>query len=514
MKKMPNTTASVDAGLIEELRHWGGPPEMSAFESVMWNAEVDPRLRSTTTSVLILDRTPDWDRFLSEHRWLVDAVPRFRQRVVVPAFGVAQPTWVDDPDFDLDFHVRRFRVAAPGSERQWLDAVAILAMTPFDRARPPWEATLVEGLEGGRAAYVLKLHHAVSDGLGIIQLLSRLFTPDRQLAERPKPPAREARNRRRQTPLTLGARAVTRQMTSWPATAATAATSLASQTFTLATRPHTALNAWRYLASARRMLAIKPVRGSGLFRRRSLSWRLDTIEVPLAQLRAASKAVEASVNDVFLSGLIGGFRRYHEEMGVEVREMPIGFPISLRIEGDAMGGNKFAGSQYAAPLAEKDPVQRIRHIQKFVRTTRAEPALDVMLRLMPLVSRLPLSLVTKLTADFTTAQDAQISNIRGIAHPVYFAGAEVTHFWPFAPAPGCALMIAMISHSGRCCIGINSDRAAVTEPELLIECLREGLDEVLALAQPAPKARTSRRGHRPVKLTKAGKPQRTQRTQR
>jgi WS/DGAT/MGAT family acyltransferase len=499
MKKMPDKTASTDTGLLDELRHWGGSSEMSAFESVMWNAEVDPRLRATTTSVLILDRTPDWDRCVAEHRWLVDAVPRFRQRVVVPAFGVAHPTWVDDPDFDLEFHVRRFRVAAPGRERQWLDAVAILAMTPFDRARPPWEATLFEGLEGGRAAYVLKLHHAVSDGLGIIQLLSRFFTRNRQPAERPKPVAREAGNRRWQTPLAVGARAVTRQVTSLPATAATAAASVAAQAFTLATQPQTALNAWRYLASARRMLAAKPVSGSGLFRRRGLSWRLDTIEVPLEQLRAASKAVDASVNDVFLSGLIGGFRRYHEEMGIELREMPIGFPISLRTQGDAMGGNKFAGSQYAAPLAEKDPVERIRDIQRFVRATRAEPALDLMVRLMPLVSRLPLALLTKLTADFTTAQDAQISNIPGIAHPVYFAGAEVTHFWPFAPAPGCALMIAMISHNGRCCIGINSDRAAVTEPELLIECLRAGLDEVLALARPAPRARPSRRRKHPVK---------------
>ena len=67
-------------------------------------------------------------------------MPRFRQRVVVPSFGIANPTWVDDPDFDLDYHVRRLRLPAPGSERQLLDAAAILAMTPFDKARAPWEA--------------------------------------------------------------------------------------------------------------------------------------------------------------------------------------------------------------------------------------------------------------------------------------------------------------------------------------------------------------------------------------
>src|SRR5262249_24882168 len=153
-------------------------------------------------------------------------------------------------------------------------------------------------------------------------------------------------------------------------------------------------------------------------------------------------------------------------------------------------------------------------IQRFVRETRAEPALDVMIRLMPVITRLPLAVVTQLTAEFTRTQDAQISNIPGIAHPVFFAGAEVTHFWPFAPVPGCGMMIAMISHTGRCCIGINSDRAAVTEPELLVECLRKGLDEMLARGEagskqppvPASKPTTAGAGKRPRSGTKATRP--------
>jgi WS/DGAT/MGAT family acyltransferase len=477
-------TQTIDDAVLAELRKWGGPPEMSAFEALMWLAEADPRLRSTTTSVLILDLEPDWDRFLADHRWLVDAVPRFRQRVVIPSFGLGSPTWVDDPDFDLDYHVRRARLPLPGSERQLLDAAAILAMTPFDKARAPWEATLFEGLEGGRAAYVLKLHHAVSDGLGIMQLLSRVFTRDREDVVRPKPRVRGFGRARVVTPTRLGVKALVGGLAALPRAASGAASALARHVGNLATDRAATQETLEYLASARRMLGIKPVAGSGLFRRRSLSWRLDTIEVPLADLKAASKAVEASVNDTFLSGLIGGFRRYHEEMGAAISEMPIGFPISLRTGDDPMGGNKFAGTQYAAPVAEKDPVERIRHIQRFVRETRAEPALDVMIRLTPVLTRLPMAAVTKMMAGFTAAQDAQISNIPGIPHAVYLAGAEVTHYWPFAPAPGCGMMIAMLSHNGRCCIGINSDTAAVTEPELLVECLRDGLDEVLALGKP------------------------------
>jgi diacylglycerol O-acyltransferase len=468
--------------LLDELRHWGGPDQMSAFEAVMWLAEVDPRLRSTIVSIMVFDSTPDWARLQAEFRWLVAAVRRFRQKVVVPA-RIGNPTWVEDPDFDFDYHLRRQQLPAPGSERQMFDAAGLIAMAPFDRARPPWEATLLEGLDGGRAALVLKMHHAATDGLGIVQLLQRIFHKDREALPRPAPAVPRAR--RAASARSLGLKTLRSRLAALPATAVGTAGALGRKASALLKYPEDVQQTLDYLASARRMLGIKPVPGSGLFKRRSLSWRLDGIELPLADFKAASKAAAASINDLFLAGLIGGFRRYHERLGVPPRPMPIGFPISLRTEADAMGGNKFAGSQYAAPMAERDPIARIRHIQQFVRDTRAEPALDVMIRMMPVVTRLPIGVVTKLTADFTTAQDAQISNVPGIPHPVYFAGARVVQYWPYAPVPGCGMMIAMLSHDGRCCIGINSDRAAVTEPELLLECFREGLDEVLALGRVA-----------------------------
>ncbi len=481
----PSSQTATQA-LLDELQHWGGDAEMSAFESVMWRSEIDPRLRSTTTSVLLLDRVPDWQRLLQGHQWVMGAVPRLRQRVVVPLFGIGAPTWVDDPDFDLDYHLRRTRLPEPGSQRQLYDLAQTLAMTPFDKARAPWEGMLVEGLEGGRAAYILKLHHAVSDGLGIIQLLSRILSRSAEPMARPSLPAKTVVDRA-PSPGALAARQWRRSLQHTPRDAMALKKALAQAAASCGLHGDSANEGLQYLSSARRVLAMRPVRGSSLLKRRSLSWRFDSLEIPLLQMKAAAKAADASVNDVFLAGLIGGFRRYHEQLGVPVDTMPIGFPISLRTAKDPMGGNRFAGSQYAAPVAETDPLARIRHIQTFVSTVRAEPALDIMLRLMPLVSRLPLAAVTAMIADYTVAQDAQISNIPGIAHPVYLAGAEVTHFMPFAPVPGCGMMIAMISHNGRCCIGINTDRAAVTEPELLLQSFQQGLDEVLALATPTPR---------------------------
>ena len=488
-------TDPLNDDLLAELHDWGGPAEMSAFEAVMWRAEVDPRLRSTTTSVLVMDATPEWERLVAGHRWVTQAVPRFRQRVVDPSFGVGNPVWVEDPDFNLDYHLRRVRLPEPGTERQLFDLAQNLAMTPFDKARSPWEATLVEGLEGGRSGYVLKLHHATSDGLGIIQLLSRVLGKQRDQTERPPPPLEEKFDRPAPSPSDVAARQVRERLFALPSEAAGRVSTLTRSIGEWISNPDAAKKGLDYLASAKRVLGTKPVPGSGLFKRRSLSWRFDGIEIPLSALKAAAKAAQGSLNDVFLAGLVGGFSRYHEEMGVSLSKMPIGFPISLRTENDPMGGNKFAGSQYAAPLDIPDPVERVRHIQKFVKETRAEPALDVMIRMMPVVTRLPLAAVTAMTADFTAAQDAQISNVPGIPYPVYMGGAEITQFWPFAPVPGCGMMIVMMSHNGRCCIGINSDRAAVTEPELLIECLQAGLDEMIALGKPAaaPHSATSKK---------------------
>ena len=485
MSKTTTKAEPQDESLLAELRDWGGPAEMSAFEAVMWRAEVDPRLRSTTTSVLILDRTPEWERLYSAHRWVTQAVPRFRQRVVDPALGVGNPVWVEDPDFNLDYHFRRLRLPEPGTQRQFFDLAQNLAMTPFDKARSPWEATLVEGLQGGRAGYVLKLHHATSDGLGIIQLLSRVLGKQRESTARAVP-AVSGGGKRAPTPAQLASRQLRSSLFALPSEAAGTVSTLTRSIKDWIRDPQTARKGSAYLSSARSVLGNKPVPGSGLFRKRSLSWRFDGIEIPLADLKAAAKAAQGSLNDVFLAGLIGGFRRYHDEMGVSLARMPVGFPISLRTENDAMGGNKFAGSQYAAPLDIVDPVERVRHIQNFVKETRAEPALDIMIRLMPVVTRLPLAAVTAMTADFTKAQDAQISNVPGIAYPVYMGGAEITHFYPFAPVPGCGMMIVMMSHNGRCCIGINSDRAAVTEPELMVECLQAGMDEIVALGKNKP----------------------------
>jgi len=462
---------------------WGQSPNMSAFETLTWRVEADPRLRSAFTLVDLLDRAPDWERLLNAHDWGTRMVPRFRQRVIEPALPVGPAMWAVDPNFDLGYHLRRVRLPEPGTIGQLLQLAQQLAMTPFDRARPPWEATLVEGLEDGRSAYILKLHHSATDGLGGIQLLSLLHSPTRDPSpDKPEPAAPAPQTI---TPMGLLADELVQQVRSAPAAAATLATGVLGLARRALARPDRAVgDVLRLARSARRVLTAAPAPRSPLLRGASLSFRFVAHQVPLTELKAAARAADGSVNDAFLAALLGGFRRYHEHFGVSIDVLPVAIPISLRADDDPMGGNRFAGARFAAPLGEPDPRERIRLVREFVRSARDEPAIDALSVLAPMLSRLPTRVLTPPIAQYARGHDLQASNVPGIAHPVYLAGARITHMYPFGPLPGCAAMAALVSHDGTCCIGVNLDPAAITDPDTFVDCLRAGFDEVLALRPP------------------------------
>lgn len=335
---------------MDDPREWGRAKEMSALEALMWRAEVDPVLRSYVLAIEILDCVPDWDRLLAAHDWATRAVRRFRERVVEPPFNLGAPAWAADGDFDLGYHVRRVSLPAPGTMRQLLDYVQVMAVAPLDSTRPPWEAVLVEGLEGGRGAYVLKLNHALTDGLGAIKLLEMIHsrqrepTPDKLQVAPPRP--------EQPTPGGLLAGQLRRRLAEAPHDAAQAALAALSLAACGLGHPDRALaDAVDYGQSLRRVLAPPAAAGSPLLRGRSRSWHFDAHDVPLTDLRAAAKAAGGSVNDAYLAALLAAFRRYHEHFGVEVETMPIAIPISVRRQGDSMGGNRIAGARIAAPWA-------------------------------------------------------------------------------------------------------------------------------------------------------------------
>ena len=457
---------------------WGTAREMSPFEVMMWRAESDPRMRAPVMALEILDTAPEWDRLVAAHDWASRMVPRFRERVRDALGGIGTPYWIHDVAFDLHYHLRRVRLPGEAGWPELAEVAERFMMTPFDRQRPPWEAMLVEGLSGGRSAYLLKMHHVLTDGLGAIQLLSQLHSRQREHDEsKPQPAAPEPE------PVDRGGevdRLIRREFGVLPAAARAT-----RDVFGALRRPISAVTeSVRYVDSAIRVLSPPSGPGSDLLRPRGLSWRFAAMDVAFADLRAAGKAAGGSFNDTYLAALLGAFRFYHVGSGHAVApdaSLRVSVPVSVRRSGDSAGGNRIAPARLAGPMGIVDPAERIGAISEQMRSARGEPALESTDVVAPLLARLPGPLLTLLAGGTTTGNDLQASNVPGLPFDAYLCGARIQRVYPFAPLPGCAAMITLVTHGDICCVGANLDAAAIDDRDLFADCLVRGFSEVLSL---------------------------------
>ncbi len=466
---------STDTGLS-----WADSDEMSAFETLMWRAEADPALRSTMVAFALLDSAPDWPRLVAAHDWATRMVPRFRKRVVEPPLGLGTPVWAPDPDFDLSRHVRRISLPEGEGWPAVLAAAEHLATTPFDRQRPPWEALLIEGLPDGKAAYLLKLHHATTDGMGGVQLFSGLLNRHRETdpeKPQPLPPVGEGPG-----PWTALGRQVKHDAESL---AAVPTHILRAAGAALRDPIAKARDAVAFGLSAIRVIGDPGAAASPLLATRGPDWRFVALDLPFAPLRAAAKAAGGTINDAYVAALLGAFRLYHEAQGTPVEEIRMAIPVSLRAADDDSGGNKIASLRLAGRIAEKDPAARMATVAADIARGRAEPAADDVGLVSPLLSRLPGSVIAAVAGGITKGNDLQASNVPGIREDVFLAGARVERMYPYAPRPGCAAMITMLTHGDTCCVGANLDPAAITDRDLFGQCLVDGFAEVLALGGDA-----------------------------
>ena len=456
---------------------------MEPFDTLMYRTEDDPRIRSSMMSAFILDRAPEWDRLRYTFERITREVVALRQRVVEPMVPITAAQWVVDPDFDLNYHLRRVRVPGAGTERDLLDVMEPILMMPLDRARPLWEVTLVSGLKGGRAALVFKMNHAITDGAGGQQLamaaidLEREPHPPREMPSAPVPDdvspydlIREAAGRTPVTLVTTLARAARRTL---------GAGSQAIQ------NPGRALNdTGHFLSSLGRVLGPSPAEPSPLLRRRGLRRRLETLEIDMEALRSGSKAGGGSLNDGLLAAVAGGLRRYHEKLGAPIDSMCAAVAISLRTEDDPAASNRFAGARLRMPIAEEDPVERIRLIHDLVRRARDEPAIDALRIFAPFAVLVPKALTEMGTQLAGPTHDIQISNVPGSPIPLYLAGSKIQKMLYFGPLPGPAAMLVLHSYVSTCYLGVNLDPAAIVEADLFMDCIQQGFEEIVGLAQP------------------------------
>ncbi|MCV7191438.1 wax ester/triacylglycerol synthase family O-acyltransferase [Mycolicibacterium brumae] len=464
----------------------GASDELGAVDQLLHRGEASPRTRSGVMVVEIFDRAPDWQRYRATYENASRRIRRLRQKVVVPTLPTAAPRWVVDPDFNLDFHVRRLRAPLPGTLRDVFDIAEVALQSPLDISRPLWSATLVEGLEGGRAAQIVHLSHAIVDGVGGVEMFASIYDLEPEPAPRSVPPMPIPQDLSGNDLMREGVRRL-------PVTVAGGIFGLVGGAVeavgrSLSNPVGTVAGVANYLASSARVM--RPAAShSPLLARRSLSTRTEAIDIKFSDLHRAAKAGGGSINDAYLAGLCGALRLYHESMGLPVATLPMAVPVNVRADDDPAGGNRFAGINLAAPIGTADPARRIGRIRNQMVKRREEVALDVVGAVAPVVSLLPDPVLEAMTGSVIVS-DVQASNVPVFPGDTYIAGVKVLRQYGVGPLPGVAMMAVLVTRGGYASITTRYDRASITDPALFAECLRVGFDEVLALAgDPAPRSR-------------------------
>ncbi|BBZ59881.1 diacylglycerol O-acyltransferase [Mycolicibacterium monacense DSM 44395] len=457
--------------------------EMTEFmrnsDAFTWAMETDPGLRSTVVTVIVLERSPDWDELRARFDLVSRKVPMLRQRVV-PSSPPTPPRWEYVADFDLDFHMRRVTAPAPGGFDTVLEMARVAAMEDFDRARPLWEATLVDGLDDGGAAVVLKFHHALTDGVGGVQIGMILF----DLSEIPEKHGPVAEVPEVTPPPWLSGYRETAKYDARLITDAVIGTARSAPRLIRdgIRRPVSTVSSAAQIAASV-VRTVRPVNrtGSPIIRKRSLIRRLGVTEVPFRELRDAAHRCDCALNDAFVAGVAGGLRRYHEHHGADVGDLHLTMPISLREEGDELGGNRITLMRFDVPVGIADPAERIRRIHERTSAVRHEKSLPYTQWIAGALNMMPRWYIGSILRNV----DFLCSDVPGVPVPVFLGGARVVTQYAFGPTIGAAVNVTLLTYVDICTIGIDVDTGAIPDFDVFRQCLVDGFDEVLALASPS-----------------------------
>lgn len=440
---------------------------MSDAEGLMWRLEKDPFLSSTFGTVMILDRAPDWDSFRRRVDRATIAIPRLRQRVQPAPANLSPPVWVDDPNFDLDHHVRRIACPKPGTLRQVLDLASLFVADPLDRARPLWQFMVVEGLRGGKAAVVQKMHHTITDGERGVELSLQYLDFERDAPE--PPPLAPSEDEQPVAPggdpidslkefvagglrLPLGIVKQVRELLADP-TSIPDASSAAAKTF------RGVMSTLSDTSGAR----------SPLWTERSLQRRLETARAPFRETKDAAKRLGGTLNTAFLTAAADAASHYHVELGHPVESLRASMAISTRTE--ESGSNAFSLARMLVPTGEMPIAERFLAIQEATSMAREASKTAGLDTLATVASTLPTSLITRLARQQSQTIDFATSNVKGSPIPVFVAGGQLLEIYPIGPLGGVAFNLTLMSYLGSLDMALNIDTAAVTEPELLKRCL-------------------------------------------
>jgi WS/DGAT/MGAT family acyltransferase len=410
----------------------------------------------------------------------VHLVAPFRQRLCTVPFGLQHPSLVDDPDFDLDYHVRRVSVPHPGGPNELAAVVGDLVGRPLDRQRPLWEFTVVEGLEHEHVAMVTKVHHAIIDGVSGAEILANFFDLSevgRPIAApevwAPDPVPGEIEqirsvvgglaNQGEMAAQTVGRtvqsmRRLARRNRSIPAT-------LPPSPFDA---PRTSINR-----------AISPHR------------RVAFTEVPLAEVKRVSDVLGGTINDVVLAMVAGTLRDFFDGRDEELSSSLVAMvPVSVRADKDREAlGNQVSAMLVSLATSVENPAARLRLISDGAARSKEQHDVvgaDVFAgwaqSLTPAIATRASRLLSNLRAfdHLPPMFNTIVSNIPGPDFPLYLAGSRLVAMYPLGPViEGVGVNVTVFSYAGAMSFGINACWDLVPDVDVLARGIRDALDALL-----------------------------------
>ncbi|MBV9810397.1 MAG: wax ester/triacylglycerol synthase family O-acyltransferase [Solirubrobacterales bacterium] len=454
---------------------------MSAQDATFLHVENDVTPMHIGGVSIFAGPPPDFGELLEMVGAKLPRVPRYRQKVRFVPLGMSEPVWVDDPYFDLAYHLRHSAVPAPGNEAQLRTMAARVFSQHLDRARPLWEIWMVEGLEGERWALLSKVHHCMVDGVAATDLMSVMFSDD----DGSSSPAAAWDPRPEPSDLELLVRGASHRAVHPVEQARTA----------VRTRPDLVrgtLSALRALTAA--APALRPSTSSltgAIGPHRVWSWaRID-----LGEVRQVRASLGGTVNDVVLTIVASGFRDLLIERGEEVsrqRVVRTMVPVSVRLPGERGVYNNRVSAVFARlPVGIDDPAERLAQIQQQmdgIKSSRQAVAGDVLTQLSGFAPPLLLALGSRaVTRSARFNMDTATTNVPGPQQPVYALGRRLEASYPYVPIVGTIrIVVAIFSYDGTLYFGVTGDRDHAPDINALSQGIEAGLAGLLARATAKP----------------------------
>ena len=405
-------------------------------------------------------------------------VPRYRQRVVEVPGHLANPVWVDDPDFDLAYHLRRSALPRPGTEAQLLDLVSRLTSRSLDRSRPLWEAYLVEGLSEGRVAVVTKTHPALVDGLSAIDIGQVLLDVD------PDAPAPEPTHWHPQRPPS-GVELLWDALDEYvrrPSSAVDAARGAVTDVRSTAAR--LSGTAAGLLRTARKAVLAAP--HSPLNAPVGRSRRVAVARAQLEDLKKVRTMHGGTVNDVLLTVVTGALREWLLSRGQPVvGATTVRALVPVSMQEDALQGNRVSSHLIDLPVGEPNPRVRLTRLSYAMRSVTAHGQSVGADSLIALTGFAP-STLHALGARAARGLSRRlfnlvVTNVPGPQVPLYAAGSRMLEVFPVVPlARGQGLSIGMTSYNGSVYFGLNAELDSVGDVDVLADLIEQEVDELVA----------------------------------